>query len=157
MYLEWCWKALWRKRGGPYLCHRWPLYLSISFSHSVSKQTQKELGKETVVKATWQQQKSPPPSPLELGPLMSQSLTTIGWGKEYPHWCHHGCSCMPQKEPPQQFLQQERIGKGRWQHRKIKVVVGWWWLSLKLTIANWFLSSPKSRLGQPILKDVVNS
>jgi hypothetical protein len=60
----------------------------ISFSHSVSKQTQKELGKETVVKATRQQQKSSPPSPpspLELGPPISQSLTTIGWGKEYPH------------------------------------------------------------------------
>jgi len=30
---------------------------------------------------------------------------------------------MPQTEPPQQLLQQERIGKGRWQHRKTLVVV----------------------------------
>jgi hypothetical protein len=30
---------------------------------------------------------------------------------------------MPQTEPPQQLLQQERIQKGRWQHRKSLVVV----------------------------------
>jgi hypothetical protein len=41
--------------------------------------------------------------------------------------------------------------------RKGEMERAWWWLSLKLTMANWFLSSPKPRLGQPVLKDVVNS
>jgi hypothetical protein len=59
---------------------------------------------------------------------------------------------MPQAEPPQQLLQQERIRKGRWQHRKSLVVV-----ELEAHHCQLVFELTQAKARPTNFKDVVNS